>query len=124
MWRSIRLSLLRWRGQKHGIINCLSEVSECWEIAPQMGDNHLLVYDSSVFVGVSAAGRECNTDDTVRVTESWRNFKVNEGGVRNISNGQHNLRARVGVVCHDGSYLFWEWDEKRSCFMPLALSNP
>jgi hypothetical protein len=32
--------------------------------------------------------------------------------------------ARVGIVCHDGSYQLWEWNEAKTAFVPLMLSSP
>jgi hypothetical protein len=73
MWRLIRFALLGRGGQQHGVIDSLSEAHKGRHVAPQIGDNYLLVCDGSVFAWVSAAGRECHVDDAVQVTESWRN---------------------------------------------------
>jgi hypothetical protein len=73
------------------------------------------------------AQRKCEQreiNDSIRVTERWRGLVKNEGSVRNVVNRNYYSNfagARVGIVCHDGSYWFWEWDSKKVCFVPLVL---
>jgi hypothetical protein len=58
------------------------------------------------------------------MAERWGSLVKNEGSVRNVVNRDYysNIaEARIGVVCHDGSYRFWEWDSKKGFFVPLVL---
>src|ERR1043165_5775867 len=109
MWRLIRFALLRWGGQQHGIIDSLPEVHKRGRVPPQISDSHLLIHDSPVFSGVSAISREREGKYAVGVANSRHNFKINEGSVR-LNASRHNLRTQIGVIGHDGSYKFWEWD--------------
>jgi hypothetical protein len=47
----------------------------------------------------------------------------NEWSMRNVANGDYGplLGARVGLVCHDGSFQFWEWNSERNGFTALRL---
>ena len=46
-------------------------------------------------------------------------------GVQSVANRKygHFCGARFGVVCHNGSYRFWEWTEAKTAFVPLVLSS-
>jgi hypothetical protein len=126
MWRLIRFSLWYWCGKQHGAIERLPQVQSRRNVAPQIGDNHLLIHNFAVQPNPGSVGRQGDVDNSIREAKCGRNFIKNEWSVRDVADGNYNpfLGARVGIVCHDGSSRFWEWDNKRNCFVALLLPSP
>jgi hypothetical protein len=125
MWQLIRFALGNWRRQKQRLVKRISQGNGCGNIPAQVGSNYLFVYDGAIRPDQGAISRQSKTDDSVGMSESRNIFKENEGSAMGVTNGNCYYRGmRIGIVCHDGSFLFWEWDEKQSCFMPLAPPMP
>src|ERR1700720_4264423 len=127
MWQLVRLTfrgLWGRRSQKQRTVDCLLQTERSVDVTPQIGDNHLLVHDT-VCSGESAVSRERDIHHPICKSESWRKLIENERSMRNVVNRDYMfLRGvRVGIVCHDGSCRFWEWDSGIACFVPLSLSS-
>jgi hypothetical protein len=91
MWNLIR-AFWRWCSQQQRCINRLPQINSSLNVATQICDDDMIV--------------------------------KNEWSVRNVVNRNyhsHFAGARIGVVCHGGSYRFWELDSKKGCFVPLVL---
>jgi hypothetical protein len=123
MWHLIH-ALRRWRSQQQRRVNRPTQIDGCLNVSAQVCDHDKIVFGSSVRPNASAISRQREINDSIRVTERWRGLVKNEGSVRNVVNRNYYSNfagARVGIVCHDGSYWFWEWDSKKVCFVPLVL---
>src|SRR6478735_9447391 len=123
MWQLIRLTFLRWCRQKQRAVDRLAQTHGCRNVAPQVSDNYLFIYDGAILSNNSAVSRQCQTNHAVCEANSWSNLEENERSMRSVGNRDHNRRMRVGIVCHDGSYRYWEWDGFKVCLNPLVLSN-
>src|SRR5262245_40307623 len=101
--------LAGWGGKQQGIINRPPQAKSCSDISPKVGDNYLLVYDSSIRSRVGSICREGDIHDAMREPVGRSALVKDERRMRCIANRNWRcLRgARFGVVCHDGSYRFW-----------------
>ena len=47
----------------------------------------------------------------------------NEGAMKGVANWEQSclLGLRVGAVCRNGSYCYWEWNNASRCFVPLVV---
>jgi len=117
--------LARWGGKKQGVINGLPQTKSCRNVPPQVGDNCLLVYDSSIRSHVGSVCRQSDTDDAIREPERGSVLEKDEGRMGRITNWDRSnlFGGRVGVVCHDGTYRLSESDEAKAAFVPLTLSS-
>jgi hypothetical protein len=90
-------------------------------ITSQVG-SHDVISNGTVLVGPSAASGQRHIHDSVRQPERRRNFEKDEWSMWNVTNGNELpfLAARVGVLCHDGSCRFWEWDKQLDKFIPFS----
>jgi hypothetical protein len=122
MWQLIRLPFLYWRRQKQRFVERISQVSGCLNISAQICNHNLVVYGNSVLNPGAISGQR-DVDDTVRESKCGGNFIKNEWGVRGVANLGYNpyIGTRIGVICHDGTFLYWEWDNAKGCFVPLIL---
>jgi hypothetical protein len=124
MWHLIRLSLRRWRSQQQSPVKRVPQINGCLNVAAQVCDHDMFVPGSSVRSDVSASGRQREANDAIRVTGHGHRLIKNEWSVRNVINRNYYSNvtgARIGVVCHDGSYRFLEWDSKKSAFVPFVF---
>src|SRR5437868_4811016 len=120
-----RLLLASWRGKQQSAIECMSQAKSCRNIPPQIGDNYLLVYNSSIQSRVGSVCRQGDIHDAIHEPKCGSVLEIDEGRMRSIANRARSLfGARVGIVCHDGSYQLWEWNEAKTAFVPLMLSSP
>jgi hypothetical protein len=124
MWNLIRDTFRRWRGQQQRSVNSVAQTNGCLNVAAQVCYDDKVVFGTSIRPHTSTRGRQREVNNSIQVTERGGRFVKNEWSVRNVVNRDYysNISgARVGVVCHDGSYRFWEWDSKKGCFVPLVL---
>src|SRR6516164_613424 len=104
-----RFVLGGWRGKQERLIDCLSQVKSRWNIPAQVGDNCLLVYNSSFRSRVGSVCRQGDIHDATHEPKCGSVLEIDEGRMRGIANWNRNLfGARVRVVYHDGSYRLWE----------------
>src|SRR5258708_32239983 len=122
MWRLIRFALSRWRSKQQSVIDRLPQAKSRWDIPAQIGDYNLLINDA-VRSGPGAICRQRDVNNPIHESKCRSNFVENEGSVGNVTNLNYSpfRVARVGVVCHDGSCRFWEWDDAKACFVTLEL---
>src|SRR5947208_694718 len=124
MWHLIRLTFRRWRGQQQRIVDRLTQTESRLNVSTQVRDNDLVVH-STVWSDPSAIGRQCDVDDPIHKSERRRPLVKNEWSVRSVANQNYSpfLGARIGVVSHNNSYRFWEWDTATVRFVPLVRSR-
>jgi hypothetical protein len=117
--------LASWRGKQQSAIDCVSQAKGRRKVSPQIGDNHLLAYDSSLRATVSPVGRQGDIYDTIRESKCGSTLVKDEGRMRCVANRdcRNFFGARFGVVCHDGTYQLWEWNEAKTAFVPFMLSS-
>jgi len=125
--RSIRLALRTLcgrRGQQQRAIESMAQAKGGLHVSPQIGDNHLLIQNFAVR-HPGSIGRQSDVDNSIREPKCRCYLIKDEGGMRDVANRNYESLwgARVGVVCHDGSCRFWEWDSETACFVPLSLSS-
>jgi hypothetical protein len=120
-----RFVLASWRGKQQSAIDCVSQAKGCRKVSPQIGDNHLLVYDSSLRASVSPVGRQGDIYDTIRESKCGSGLVKDEGRMRCVANRdcRNFFGVRFGIVCHDGTYRLWEWNEAKTAFVPFMLSS-
>jgi hypothetical protein len=125
MWHLIHFSLRRWRSQQQCRINRPTQTDSSLNVATQICDDDMLIPGSPIRPKVSASGRQREVNDTIRMSGYGRPLIKNEWSVRNVVNRSYYtddfVGARIGIVCHDGSYQFWEWDSKKVRFVPLVI---
>src|ERR1039458_2037516 len=124
MWQLIRLTLARWRSHQQRIVNGCSETQDGLNVPAQIGSHNLICYGT--FGSDPGSGRRPgDVDNAICMPHGSGALIKNEWSMRNVANRDYSpfLGARVGVVCHDGSYQFWEWDGTKVCFVPLARSS-
>jgi len=72
--------------------------------------------------------KACSEHDiykTAIVAEGGANLKVDDRSLNHpLYRDQGLFAGRFGVVRHDGSYNFFEWDRAAGCMVALELSNP
>src|ERR1700730_1784937 len=125
--RSIRLALRTLcgrRGQQQRAIESMAQAKGGLHVSPQIDDNHLLIQNFAVR-NPGSIGRQSDVDNSIRESKCRCYLIKDEGGMRGVANRNYESLwgARVGVVCHDGSCRFWEWDSETACFVPLSLSS-
>src|SRR6202023_1526069 len=111
----------RWHSQQQSIVDRRPQIDGCLNVAAQVC-NHDMLVSGAIRPNVSASGRQREINDPIRVTGHGRRLIKNEWSVRNVVNRNYYSNvagARIGIVGHDGSYRFWEWDSKKSAFVPL-----
>jgi hypothetical protein len=120
--RLVRLALRRWRSQQQGVVKSLTKTEGGLNIAPKVRNHNLLINNNVICPDRGAMGRQGNIDNPVDEPERRRPFIENERGMRNVVNFDNgNLTgARIGVVCHDGSYRFWEWNSEKARFVEFV----
>jgi hypothetical protein len=118
MWRLIRLAFRGWRGQQQGTVNRLPQAKSCLNIPPQVGHHYLLIHNA-IRSSPSTVSGQRDVNNAIRESECGCYFIKNEWSMRNVANGDYGplLGARVGLVCHDGSFQFWEWNSERNGFI-------
>src|SRR5262249_52708235 len=80
-----------------------------------MGDDDLLIHNGTILSNPGAIGRQGEIHDTVGKPECGRPFIKDEWGVQSVNRNYGCLRGtRFVVVCHDGSYRFWEWHDEKA----------
>jgi hypothetical protein len=124
---SIRFAFWRWPGHQKRLVNRVPQCGCGGNAATQMG------YSNGLGQSISIGGRQnepCGQHqihNPIIEAKSRNAIEIDNGGSRSILNRDFLTRimrrARVGIVCHDGSYRFWEWDDAKACFVPLALSS-
>jgi hypothetical protein len=122
MWRLIRLAFQGWRGQQQGTVNRLPQAKSCLNISPQVGHHYLLIHNA-IRSSPSTVSGQRDVNNAIRESECGGYFIKNEWSMRNVANGDYGplLGARVGLVCHDGSFQLWEWNSERNSFTALRL---
>ena len=116
-WQLIRLTLARRdRRQQQSLINRLAQADGRLNTSAQLGSNDW-ISDKTIEANPSTMGCQSDIDDAVSVAHCGNPIVENERGVRSIGNRNYRpfLGERVGVVCHDGSFRYWEWSEKKNC---------
>jgi hypothetical protein len=128
MWRLIRFAFTCGRrlceqGFANGIIEGVTQVGSGRDAAAQISNNDLVDRELAIRSDVRAASLQCDADDSVAKPRNGSAFVKNEWRMRHIVNRDCSpLRgARIGVIGHDGTYRYWEWDDTEGCFVPLAL---
>jgi hypothetical protein len=118
-----RFVLASWRGKQQSAIDRLSQAKGRLHVSPQIGDNYLLVYDSSIQAGVGPVGRQGDIYDAIREPKCGSDLVKDEGRMRRVANRDSGnfFGARFGLVCHDGSFQFWEWNSEKNCFTALQI---
>jgi hypothetical protein len=121
MWKLICLAFTRWRrGQEQRTVDGRSQRGSRRYGAAQVGDNYMLAHEGTILVNPIAAGRQRKTDNPISESERDGVLKIENRGVRGVASRHQYLGARIGIVRHDGSYLYWEWDSTEG-WVPLAL---
>jgi hypothetical protein len=122
MWQLICFALRRWGRQEQRLVEAVAEAKSCLNVPTQIGYNDLLIHDA-IRSSPSAVRGQCNINNPIRESECGGAFVKNEWSVRSVANWDygHLCGGRIGIVCHDGSYRFYEWDDEKACFVPLLL---
>ena len=116
--------LASWCGKQQSAIDCMPQANGRRNIPPQVGDNYLLVYNSSIRSRAVSVCRQGDIHDAIRDPKCGSVLEIDEGRMRGIANRDRSLYgARVGVVCHDGTDQLWEWNEAKTAFVPSMLSS-
>jgi hypothetical protein len=123
MWSLICLTFLRWGSQQRRFFNCLLQTKKCLTIPAQIRDHHVIGdYDPiGSYPGTSRG--QSQIEHPVGMSEGRNAVKENDWSMRGVSNGNYppGRGMRIGVVCHDGSFRYWEWDNGKGDFIALAL---
>src|SRR6266516_6133176 len=121
-----RFAFRRWRGQQQRLVESVAETKRGLHVATKIGDDDLLIQNGTILSNPGAIGRQGEIHHTVGKPECGRPFIKNEWGVQSVANRNYGClrRARFGVVCHDGSYRFWEWNDEKACLVPFVTSSP
>src|SRR5262244_406936 len=119
MWHLIRLTFWRRRGKQQRAVDCRLQTVGGLHISPQIGNDHLLIYDSPVSANIGSVGVQGDVHNSIQKTKSGGNLVKDEGCMRHIVDRDG---VRFGFVCHDGSCQFWEWNGAEGCPMPFMPS--
>jgi hypothetical protein len=123
MWQLIRFTLWHWRRQQKRLVNRVPQVPCGNGMATQMGHSHGLGQCASVSGRQDESYSQHQIHNPIVETKGRNTLKIDNGRARNVCNRDFfsgvQRGARLGVVCHDGSYRFWEWDDEECDFTPL-----
>src|SRR5262249_40177395 len=124
MWHLIRLTFWRRRGKQQRAVNRLPQTEGGLHISPQIGNNHLLIYDDPVSASIGSVGGQGDIHDPIREPECRSNLVKDERCMRRIVDRDYRniFGGRFGIVCHDGSCQFWEWNGAEGCPVPFMPS--
>jgi hypothetical protein len=125
MWQLIRLTLLRWRRQQQRLVDRVAQVDRCRYVPAQISSHNLIVDGRAIGPDPCSIGLERKIDNAICESKGCGTFIKNEGSVGNIANRNYSpfTGARVGVVCHDGSYRVWEWNAERNEWLSMQLGS-
>ena len=86
-----RLVLPSWRGKQQSAIDCASQAKGRRDVSPQIGDNHLLVYDS-LRPRLGSMGRQSDIHDAIREPKCGCVFVKDKWCMRRITNREPSNR--------------------------------
>jgi hypothetical protein len=117
----VRLAFAR-RKHRLNLLDGVLERGHTCESAAQMG------YGNKRCFGVGSVGDyglrdQFNLHDPAEMAQGGYSVEIKEwcGGAARNGDLERLLRGeRRGIVCHDGSYRFWEWDSAKACFVAVS----
>jgi hypothetical protein len=120
MWKLIRLAFTRWRrSQEQRLVEGVSQADGRRNVAPQVGDNHLLIDHGAILPYPITTSCQGDRDDPAVTPDAGDVFEVEKRGAQRV--GVRHSTRRIGVIGHDGTYRYWEWSDADRRFIPLAL---
>jgi hypothetical protein len=88
-----------------------------------MGNSLNPTTDSVAAGWLNQASSEHKVYQATVISKGGAHLKVNDRGLNHSVNGYEAfVGGRFGIVGHDGSYNFFEWDHTKRCMVPFKLS--